>query len=718
MTKGLNLLNFLNRLNIKQMANLTFQYPAWFFILCVLLGLGYALALYYRDRTFHEQSERLNWVLGPIRFLTVTLLSLLLLAPLLRSLITESKKPVIILAQDQSESITAGMNAAQLQAYEQAFANLSGELSSTYEVQEYAFGEEVRQGLDTAFNDKVTNIAKLLTSVYDLYSNQNLGAIVLATDGIYNAGSNPLYLNTRLNAPIYTIALGDTTVKKDVVLKRVFHNKIAYLGDKFTIQVDIAAQNSAGASSSLTVYKVSGNGGTQQLQRLPVNIDRNDFFTTREIILDATQSGVQRYRIVAGAVEGEVSTANNSKDIFIDVLDARQKILILANAPHPDLGALRQTITANKNYEVELNYINDIKVNVADFDFVILHQLPSRSNSAAGVLNTLNQQRTPRLFIAGMQTNFYTLNQAQSVINIQSDGRNTNDVQATPATNFNNFTLSENLTNQLPNFPPLVAPFGEFSAAPEATTLLHQRIGKVDTQFPLLVFGEESGAKVGVLAGEGIWKWRLFDYLQRQNHDIFNELIGKSVQFLSLKEDKRKFRVTPSKNIFDENEPVFFDAELYNDNYELINDPDPTIVVTNSDGNEFDYTFNKTGRAYSLNAGIFPVGNYSYRAAVTNAGEQLTASGQFSVQPVQLELFETTANHNLLRLLSEQYGGAMVYPNDIAQIATLMEEKGTVKPVIYQTAKTRAVINLKWIFFLLLFLLTLEWFLRRYFGAY
>lgn len=699
------------------MANLTFQYPVWFVLLCVLLGAAYALVLYFRDKTFHEQSERLNWILGAVRFITVTLLSLLLLSPLLKSVITESKKPVIILAQDQSESIGAEMNEQAKTIYQQAFENLAQELARDYEVQQYSFGSEVREGVDFSFHDKVTNISKLMTNVYDLYSNQNLGAIILATDGIYNEGSNPLYLNTQLTAPIYTVALGDTTVKKDIVLKRVFYNKIAYLGDKFTVQVDISAQNSAGVNTNLSVYKVEGNNN-RKLQQVPVNIDRNDFFTTREIVLDANQSGVQRFRVVVEPVSGEASNANNSKDIFIDVLDARQKILIMANSPHPDVTALRQSINANKNYQVELAYANDIKVNVADFDFVILHQLPSRINNISGVLNTLRNQRIPRLFIAGMQTNFSQLNQVQSLMTIQANGNSSNDVQARPVPGFNNFTLSEELLQDLPNFPPLTSPFGEFQAAPDAAVLLTQRIGKVDTKFPLLALGEEAGVKVGVLAGEGIWKWRLFDFLQNQNHEIFDELLGKSVQFLSLKEDKRKFRVTPVKNIFNENEQVLFDAELYNDNYELINDPDARIIITNSDGKDFDFTFNKSGRAYTLNAGIFPVGNYTFRAAVTNAGQNLTATGQFSVQPVQLELFETTANHNLLRLLSEQYGGAMVYPNNMAQIAELIKDKGTVKPVIYETAKTRAVINLKWIFFLLLFLLTGEWFLRRYFGAY
>ncbi len=700
-----------------QMANLTFQYPIWYVLLCVLLGAAYAFTLYYRDHTFHEQSAILNRLLGALRFITVTLLSLLLLAPLLRSVITEVQKPIIVLAQDQSESVAAGMPEAARTAYRRAFEELSAELERNYAVQQYAFGSSVREGIDFVYEDKATNISALLNQLYDLYGNQNLGTVILATDGIYNEGSNPLYLNNKINAPIYTIALGDTTIKRDITLKRVFHNKIAYLGDKFTVQVDIAAQNSTGTSTNLVIYKVEGNS-TRKLQQLPINIDRNDFFTTRDIILDAEQSGMQRYRVVAEPVSGEVTTVNNSKEIFIDVLDARQKILILAHAPHPDLTALRQSISANRNYQVELAFANDIKVNIADFDFIILHQLPSRNYDIANILTTMQARRIPRLFVAGMQTNFARLNQLQSLVSIQSDGRNSNDVQGRAMPDFSNFTLSEQLIQNLPIFPPLIAPFGEFRVAPDASMLLAQRIGKIDTRYPLLVLGEEAGVRTGVLCAEGIWKWRLFDYLQHQNHDIFDELLGKSVQFLSIKDDKRKFRVTPSRNIFNENEPVFFDAELYNDNYDLVNYPDASITIINSEGKEFLFTFNKNGRTYSLNAGIFPVGNYTFRAAVNYNNQNLTATGQFSVQPVQLELYETVADHNLLRLLSAQYGGAMVYPNDIANIADMIRTKGTVKPVLYETAKTRLVINMKWIFFLLLLLLTLEWFFRRYFGAY
>ena len=194
--------------------------------------------------------------------------------------------------------------------------------------------------------------------------------------------------------------------------------------------------------------------------------------------------------------------------------------------------------------------------------------------------------------------------------------------------------------------------------------------------------------------------------------------LGKSVQYLSLKEDKRKFRVSLDKNIFNENEQIIFDAELYNQSYELINEPDASLIIKSSDGKDYNFTFNKSGNSYRLNAGLLPVGNYSYVAKTFSNGEDLSYNGQFSVRPIQLELYETTANHGLLKLLSEKYGGEMVAPADIASLSSLIKDKGNVKPVIYETSKTRSVINLKWLFFVLLALLSLEWFMRRYHGAY
>ena len=699
------------------MESINFQYPAWFLIFCALLGLGYALLLYYRDTTFKEQSKKLNIWLGILRWTTVTVLSALLLSPLLKSLLTETKKPVIVLAQDLSESVGSELKDATLESYKQNWESLQNSLSDKYEVHALGFGGQVREGVDFAFEDKVTNFSELLRGVYDLYGGQNLGAVVIASDGVYNEGSNPAYSDVALSAPVYTVALGDTTPKKDLLLKRVFHNKIAYLGDKFTVQIDVAANNCTGQQSVITVSKVSGDQ-VRQLQSIPVTINGSDFFTTKEVQIEADEAGVSEYRISLAAIPGEASTQNNRKDILIDVLDARQKILILANSPHPDVSALKGTMESNKNYQVSVAYINDPGTDVTKFDFVVLHNLPSFTNDISALVKKMDDARIPRLFVAGLQTNYYTLSQLQGLVAMQSDGRQSDEVQGNVSDKFAAFSLDAKIAEELPNYNPMTSAFGNFSATTQAQVLLYKRIGKVNTDQPLLAVGEVNGIKTGLLLGEGLWKWRLFDYLQHQNHDMFDELIGKTVQYLSVKEDKRKFRVNQDKNIYNENEPLTFGAELYNDNYELTNAPDVSMSIRNSEGKEFPYTFNKLGKAYSLNAGILPVGAYNYTANTNFNGQALSFDGKFRVQPIQLELFETTANHAVLRALSQKFGGEMLYPADMSSLAEKIAANKTVKPLIYESTTTNPLINLKWIFAILAFLLAAEWFVRRYFGAY
>lgn len=699
------------------MQQFSFQYPASYIIFCILLGLTYAGFLYFRNGAFREQSPLLSLGLGFLRFAAVTLIAILLLEPILRVLQTETHKPVIVFAHDASESVGNVLDTAARAQLRQDMEALKEELGEQFEVASYSFGDDFREGADYDFSDKSSDISQALKGIYDLYSNRNLGAVVLATDGIFNKGSNPLYSGANLKAPVISVALGDTIPKRDAVLKRVFHNQIAYLGDKFVVQADVSARNCMGAAPVLTIYRIEGSQ-VQSLQQVQLAIGSNDFFQTAEFTLEARTPGVQRYRIQLSASPGEASLANNVREFYIDVLDARQKILLLAHSPHPDLSALKQSILRNKNYQVDIEFISSLKVKPEDYDMVVLHQLPSRTNDISTLLNQLNAKKVSRLFIGGSQTNFQRLNAVQSLLQATTSGSSSNDVQAIFNPGFNFFTISDELKRNLPQFAPLAAPFGDFQASGSGQTLLYQRIGRVETQYPLFVLGEDQGVKTGVLAAEGLWKWRLFDFLQHENHGLFDELVSKTVQYLSVKEDKRRFRITPSKNIFSETDQVVFDAELYNESFELINDPDVLLTITDEEKRQYNYTFDKSDRTYTLNAGVLPPGAYRYDGKTTTGGEPLSFQGQFSVQPVQLEQYETTANHGLLQLLSRESGGQLVYPGQIASLSAVLDGYDYLKPVVYQTTRTQNVLHFRWLFVLLAGLLFLEWFLRRYFGAY
>jgi hypothetical protein len=697
------------------MQNITFEYPAWFLILCALAGLAVALLLYYRERTFKDQPGALVWGMGLLRWLGYSLLAALLLSPLLRYLQTDQQEPVVVMAQDVSESV--GME-TDTTGYAAQWAALKAKLSEKYQVADYTFGASVNAGGDLRFTDKRTNLDAVLTEISDVYGSQNLGAVILATDGIYNEGTNPAYRNLQIKAPVYTIGLGDTTQRRDLLIRRVFHNKIAYLDDRFSIQIDVSARNAVASNTRLSVSRV-GEGSSAPLHTETIVIDRNDFFTTREVILDADRPGVQRYRISLSTIGEEVSTANNRRDIFVDVLDARQKILLLANAPHPDLTALRQALSTGKNNEVEVDYASKFTGKFSDYDLVVLHELPSAKQAISSTLDNLQRSKIPTLFILGERAPARAVSSAQDLLNFTGTaGAKGNDVSARPVAGFNLFTLSEDLLQALPKFPPLTAPFGKFEVGPGATTVLKQRIGRVDTDFPLIIVGESRGVRTGVIAGSGLWQWRLFDFLEYGNHEHFDELVSQLSQYLTIQDDKRRFRVSLPENIFDENEAVQLDAELYNSNYELINDSEATVLITGSEGREYPFAFNRTSNAYTLNAGTLPVGNYRYRATANTGNENLTFDGRFSVQAVEVERYVLEADHGLLRQLSDRYGGELLFPADLETLPARLETSGTVKPVLFETINTRSVVHLKWIFFVLLGLFAGEWFMRRYFGGY
>jgi hypothetical protein len=103
---------------------------------------------------------------------------------------------------------------------------------------------------------------------------------------------------------------------------------------------------------------------------------------------------------------------------------------------------------------------------------------------------------------------------------------------------------------------------------------------------------------------------------------------------------------------------------------------------------------------------------------VNSGNEELRYEGRFSVQAVEVERYVLEADHGLLRQLSTRFGGDLLFPQDLPGLPARLEATGALKPVQFTTVTTKSVINLKWIFFLLLGLFAGEWFMRRYFGGY
>jgi hypothetical protein len=693
--------------------------PSWLTILCLALAACYAAGLYFRD-TKNEFPGYLKLILAFARFITIFLISFLLLAPFIRSIAKEKEKPVIIIAVDNSQSLLLTKDSAYYNSeIPSEIDALAGKLEERGEVRRYIFGDRMEQtdaqkkfegSLD--FKEKTTDIANLLAELGNIYANMNVGALIIASDGIYNAGKNPVYQAKNSPYPIYTVAFGDTSIRMDLVAARVNYNRMVYLNNKFPLEVVVRAASAEGAKSRV---RISQQGNTVYTEEFTV--DKNDYTHSFLAVLEARQSGLQKYSVSIEAVDGEFSTSNNRKDVFVEVLDAKSKILILTGAPHPDISALQQAITSNINYEVEVALADEFTGKVESYSMVILHQLPSRERPADGLLREISDKQVPALFILGSQSDLVRFNQWKSGLNIIASKPSFEEAVPTLNPGFSAFSLTESTRAWLNDLPPLVTPLGDYQVSNASRVLVSQRIGSIETSRPLILFNETFEGRKGVVAGEGLWKWRMYNYAATKDHQAFNELVNKMVQYLSLKDQKKNLRIYNQTN-FRETDPVVFDAEVYDESYELTVAPEVELIIKNEEANQFPFVFNKSGNSYHLDAGAFPPGNYSYRAETDLGGKILSEEGQFSISAIDLEALNTVADHHLLYQLAEESGGAMFYPAETGRLAQSILDREDIRPVTYTRKKYEDLLNKGWLFALITGLLALEWFLRKRAGSY
>lgn len=697
--------------------NIQFDNSPWFLLLSLLMGAIYAFVLYQKKGPW---PKNINYLLAGARFILVSLLCFLLIGPFIRQIKNTIENPTYVFAIDNSMSVTEMIDSVSLaEALSQLQVIKSNLEEEDYQTMIKTFQDESLSSYDqVVFDYQSTNLSQMLDEIRNNYEGKKLGGVVILTDGIFNLGMSPAY--KAYNFPIYSIAMGDTVPKADINLRNLYYNKITYQGNKFPLIAELASNGFIDEQINVQVFQ-----NNQLIESQRTTIQNDEDLTQIKFELSADQKGMQHYQVLVEPLEREYSQKNNEQHAYIDVVEGKENVLIISPAPHPDIKAIRSALQKNENYQVELliaSVHQDQVQRILDageqeYDLVIFHQVPNKSNIFNNLLSKFNNSKTSSWFILGNQTDLIRLSQYNDVLNINVINNEKDNVTSHFNESFSKFTINQENKGIMRDFPPVTVPFGKIEVQGDAEILLYQRIGNIETNKPLLALREFNGRKTAVLIGEGIWKWRLQEYAVQENHQLFDEMVSKLVQFLSSKEDRRKFKVYPVKNEFFDTESVVFENEIYNDIYERIYGFRIDLTITDEQGNTLDFTYvtNENNSKYQVSD--LKQGVYQYQASTQIDGETVTSSGEFSVQQIQVEMLQFTANHDLLRSMADQTNGGFYFPNDLEQLSDDLLNR-EMQGVIYASEEFMPIINMPWIFFVLISLVSLEWFTRKYHGGY
>ena len=685
--------------------------PIWMIIVALLAGLAAATLLYFRNKKQHY-GKALNVILFALRTLIVGMVVLLLFNPLIRQKFSSVETPTIILAHDNSASVALCKDSVFYKNdYLTQFEQFRSQLNADFQVDEYAFGEDVRDFENLDFSDQLTDMSSLVKTLDRRYYKRNVGAVLLFSDGIYNRGFEPELVAENFPFPIHTVVLGDTVAYPDLAIRNVHYNKVVSLGATFPVRVTVAARDLAGRKAQLTL-----SSGGRVLEKRDIEIPSNRFSKEIDFMLDATKQGVMPIDIEVSGISEEEQLLNNVRHIFVEVLDQKYKLLCVANSPHPDLGALRSVL--NDNYEVDFCFGKESLPEFEDYDLVILHQVPSARTDFEALRKQLEKNvKLPVLFIVGNDTDRDMLNKLQRVYELHSGATNTlMDVKAHQNTAFATFTFDSKAEQLIAKYPPLALPHLEINTLKSHDDLLLQEVMGIKSGLPLLSFAND-GRKMAFLFGTNIWRWRLFEYYQNKNHDVFDEMFSKSLKYLLLSGNDGS--AIYAKETYYSNEPVIITAELRNPNNELVTDPDLTIQIVNKlTGETYDYTFSKRDHDYQLNAGLLPEGLYSYKVETQMGERKISVNGTFSVVAIGIEEQQLTADVERMRTLARLTHGECYTASELQQLFADLHNDSRITTVEHHESRFEDLIHSKWIFFVLIGLAAIEWLLRKMFGSY
>jgi hypothetical protein len=693
---------------------LSFEAGAWWLIPVLLLAVFAAWWLYRRSPFVNAEgkSKPVVYVMGALRALAIFLLLILFLRPYVQLRKNEVRQPLMLVFADRSQSMAFGGDSAALVRF---FANelpeLAGKVFEPASVRMVSFGcggDVPSDGLAAP----CTNLESALHKADELYAGQNIGAVVVVSDGLVNQGMLPVHAAFPFRAPLYTLGWGDTTRKPDVAVRHVQAPRVVFMGNQFMLEADILAEGVTG--KNLEVKLLEGGKTVATTTCTPAGTPPYARVAFR---VDAGSPGLRHFIVQVQAVNSEQNLGNNTAHVYVDVIDQRQKVALVYHSPHPDIGAIRSAFSTAPAYTLEVfewpAFAGEINRN---WDLVIFHQLPGEKWRVRQQLDQLKARGTNMFFVLGGQSRSEELRGLDPAFTLAFQPGRTSDAQAIWNSSFTAFDAEPGWKESLESWPPLTVPFGNYSFGPGLEVVAWQKIGAVATQQPLVAFSGDGGSKMGWICGEGIWRWRVKQFMRDQSHEQVDRMLMKWFQYAAVRINRKLFSTEPSKRLYGPGEKIVFDAHILDKTMQPVSGKTIALKVYNDQGFDRRFNMSPSGTAYRLDAGFLPAGDYRYTAETPGIAEKET--GVFSVSSASAERMNLTADWKMLREWSGKNNGAFAPFAERNRLFESIKRNNRVKPVLQSEVRRIEPPDLWWYLALVLVLLCSEWLLRRISGGY
>ncbi|NRB61005.1 MAG: VWA domain-containing protein [Winogradskyella sp.] len=644
--------------------------------------------------------SNLKYLLTGLRTLSILGILLLLINPKFESYSYDDEKPNLVLAVDNSESISYLNQNENAEAVIESLRS-NEDLKERFIIKTFSFGKNISENDSLSYSEKQSNISNTLKQLGEVYKNET-APIVLISDGNQTFGADYSFTSKAVNQEIYPIILGDSTKYSDLSIKQLNVNRYVFLKNQFPIEIIANYNGDESVDSELMIYS-----GDNVVFRKSLQFDASK---TSEIIstaLPANRVGVKTYRVEISPIEGERNTVNNSKSFGVEVIEQKTNIAIVSESLHPDLGTLKKSIESNEQRSASILKPNEFSEKINDFQLVILYQPNDRFNN---VFKIINKENLNTFIITGLTSDYTFLNSIETNFKHKITNQ-TEDFQPILNRNYSTFII-DNINFE--GFPPLKSEFGNVQFSVPNEIILSKMVNGIDIKQAMLSTFEIDNKKHALLSGEGIWRWRAQSYLDSGSFEDFDNFIGKLIQYLSSNKKRNRLNVD-YQSFYNGNEDVVISAQYFNKSFEFDDSAALTIVLKNKDTNnlrEVPLLLNNSN--YSVDLSGIEAGTYDF--TIKHNEENVSASGTFEVIEYNVEQQFLNADVTKLNTLAENSNGKAFFYNQTTDIINKLLADTRYQITQKSTKNIVPLIDWKYLLGIIGLSLFAEWFIRKYNG--
>ncbi|NWK55730.1 hypothetical protein HW115_08920 [Verrucomicrobiaceae bacterium N1E253] len=202
--------------------------------------------------------------------------------------------------------------------------------------------------------NQATDLAGALDTVLDQVPADQLGGVVLLSDGRHNRPGRVEDIARRfgiLDAPIGVLAVGDDAPPRDAAILSIQSPDAVHLGDRIRIQARLKFDGYKGKKTSVRLYQ-----GETLLEERPVSIPQDSHREEIRFRHTPDQQGITSYRLELAALPDERFSDNNRWAFETSVTDARTNVLILESHPRWEFRYLRN-LFYGRDKSIHLQYV-------------------------------------------------------------------------------------------------------------------------------------------------------------------------------------------------------------------------------------------------------------------------------------------------------------------------------------------------------------------------